>query len=56
MVIRLDSIYHFDVSALNAQELGVFKVALIPGSYPYADYKGHVVAALEKSFGSDVKP
>lgn len=57
VVIRLDSIYHYDVTALNAQELAAFKAALIPGTYPYADYKAHVVAALQESFGAaDVKP
>ena len=52
VVIRLDSIYHYDVSALTAQELAAFNANLIPGSYPYADYKAHVIAALEQSFGS----
>jgi hypothetical protein len=52
VVIRLDSIYHYDVSALTAQELAAFNANSIPGTYPYADYKAHVIAALEKSFGS----
>lgn len=57
VVIRLDSIYHYDVSALTAQELAAFNANSIPGTYPYADYKAHVIAALEKSFGSaDVQP
>jgi len=57
VVIRLDSIYYYDVTALNAQQLAAFNAGLIPGTYPYADYKAHVVAALQKSFGAaDVKP
>ena len=57
VVIRLDSIYHYDVTALNAQDLLAFNAALVPGTCLYADYKAHVVAALQKSFGAaDVKP
>ncbi len=57
VVIRLDSIYHYDVTALNAQQLAAFNAGSIPGTYPYQDYKGHVVEALQKSFGAaDVKP
>jgi len=52
VVIRLDSVYHYDVSALTAQELAAFRADFISGTYPYADYKAHVIAALEKSFGS----
>jgi hypothetical protein len=57
VVIRLDSIYYYDVSALNVQGLAAFNAVFIPATYPYADYKAHVVAALQKSFGAaDVKP
>ncbi len=57
VVIRLDSIYYYDLSALNAQELSVFTAAFTPATYPYADYKDHVVEAFQKSFGTaDVKP
>jgi hypothetical protein len=57
VVIRLDSVYHYDVSTLTAEELATFKANLIPGTYPYDDYKAHVVAALVKSFGvADVQP
>jgi len=28
----------------------------VPGAYPYADYKAHVIEALEESFEDDVKP
>ena len=57
VVIRLDSIYYYDTSALTPQELQTFHAAFVPGTYSYTDYKGHVVAALQKSFGQgDVKP
>jgi hypothetical protein len=56
VVIRLDSAYHYDVSALNAQEIAVFNAAFIPAEYLYTEYKADVVAALQKSFGAaDVK-
>ena len=52
VVIRLDDIYHYDVGTLSASELSIFNTGLVPGTYPYSDYKQHVVAALTKSFGS----
>jgi ribosomal protein L37AE/L43A len=57
VVIRLDAIYYYDVTALTAQELATFNAGFVPGAYPYADYKAGVIAALTKSFGAaDVKP
>src|SRR5271170_7888729 len=56
VVIRLDSTYYYDTASLAPEELAAFKAAFIPTTYPYADYKSHVVAALEESFGSDAKP
>lgn len=52
VVIRLDSIYYYDATALTPQELTTFNAGFIAGTYSYADYKGHVVRALEKSFGA----
>lgn len=55
VVIRLDSIYHYDTSALSPIHLAQFNAALIPGTYPYQDYKSDVRTALVKAFGaSDV--
>jgi hypothetical protein len=51
VVIRLDSIYYFDTMALTAQELAAFNARFSSGAYPYTDYKAHVVAALQSSFG-----
>src|SRR5271170_5938593 len=56
VVIRLDSIYYYDATALTPQELAAFNAGLTAGTYPYDDYKGHVISALQKSFGvADVK-
>lgn len=56
VVIRLDSIYHYDTSKLNPQDLQAFQSTLVPGTYSYSDFKSHVIAALQKSFGqNDVK-
>jgi hypothetical protein len=56
VVIRLDSIYYYDTSALTSEELAVFNSGFTAGTYSYADYKSHVTSALQKSFGAaDVK-
>ena len=52
VVIRLDDIYYYDTSALTAQELAAFNANFVAATYSYAEYKAHVVAALEKSFGA----
>jgi hypothetical protein len=52
VVIRLDSIYYYDTSALTPAELAAFNATFTPGTYPYATYKADVVAALQKSFGA----
>jgi hypothetical protein len=56
VVIRLDSIFYYDTSALTPVELADFNAGFTLGTYPYSEYKGHVIAALEKKFGADVKP
>src|SRR6266446_4203710 len=38
VVIRLDSIYYYDISALTDQERAAFDANSTPGTYPYADY------------------
>jgi Second Messenger Oligonucleotide or Dinucleotide Synthetase domain len=57
IVIRTDSIYYYDTSALNPQELQSFYSSFTAATYTYAEYKSQVVQALQKSFGqNDVKP
>src|SRR6266849_7057164 len=45
VVIRLDSIYHYDIEALTPAEQATFNAVLVPGTYPYSDYKADVIAA-----------
>lgn len=57
VVIRTDSIYYHDTSALDPQELQIFYAGFTPATYTYGEYKSQVVQALQKSFGqNDVKP
>lgn len=57
VVIRLDSIYYYDIENLTPDEQARFNAALIPGTYPYAIYKADVIAALRNGLGaSDVHP
>jgi hypothetical protein len=51
VIIRLDSIFYYDVQSLSSTEVALFNAGLVPGAYPYAEYKAHVVAALRKAFG-----
>ena len=57
IVIRLDSTFYYDVSALTVAEQAMFEAAN-PGTaaYTYSTFKDEVLAALKKSFGSDVLP
>jgi hypothetical protein len=57
IVIRTDSIYYYDTSALNPQELQTFYASFTAATYTYSDFKSQVVEGLQKSFGqNDVKP
>jgi len=51
VVIRTDSIYFYDTSALNLQELQIFHASFTAATYTYRDYKSQVVQGLQKSFG-----
>jgi hypothetical protein len=52
VVIRLDSTYFYDTSALTPEQLAAFNASFNPATYLYPDFKTHVVATLEKSFGA----
>src|ERR1041385_1528239 len=54
VVIRTDSIYYYDTSALNPQELQTFYASFTAASYTYGDYKSQVFQALQKGFGQNV--
>jgi hypothetical protein len=57
VVMRTDSIYYYDTSELNPQELQSFYASFTAATYTYAGYKSQVVQALQKGFGqNDVKP
>ena len=52
VVIRLDSIFYYDITSLSAAELAAFNADLVPGTYAYATYKADVVSALRRAFGA----
>jgi hypothetical protein len=52
-VIRLDSIFYYDTSALSPAEIAAFNASLMPGNYSYDTYKAGVVVALKNAFGAD---
>jgi len=54
VVIRTDSIYYYDTSALNPQELQTFYSSFTAATYTYGDYRNQVVQALQKNFGQNV--
>lgn len=63
VVIRLDSIYYYDISELNAQHQQIFNSSLSKVTYDLPDFKADVIAALRKGFDlgktfdpPDVKP
>ena len=51
VVIRLDSIFYYDITSLSADEQALFHKNLSAGSYSYKTFKDGVVKALEKRFG-----
>jgi hypothetical protein len=57
IVLRLDSMFHFDLDAVSEQEKAAFEAAF-PGtvSYTYSAFKADVIKALTKSFGQAVSP
>jgi hypothetical protein len=54
VVIRLDSTYLYDTSALTPRELAAFNTGLLFATYTYQEFKNDVIAALKNSFGADV--
>jgi hypothetical protein len=56
VVIRLDDVYYYEIGSLTAEEQNRFKANVMPGTYPYINWKSDVIAARDKSFGTDVQP
>jgi hypothetical protein len=55
VLIRLDSMYFYDISRLSADDQVAFNTySGGSATYGYLDFKRDVVAALQKSFGADV--
>lgn len=52
-VIRLDSIYGYDVSALPAEQLTAFQQAFSNATYTFDEFKTGVVTRLSNAFGKD---
>lgn len=52
VVIRQDSAFYYDVSNLSPDQGAIMDRAYSPGTYPYADFKKHVLAALTNAFGA----
>lgn len=55
VVIRLDSTYYYDISALDSGTQEAFHAATSPGTYSYDQFKTDVVATLQDCFGSAVQ-
>jgi len=51
IVMRLDSVFYYDISSLSAEDQARFNKNSSPGSTSYAAFKSQVVAQLEKRFG-----
>lgn len=54
VVIRLDSTYFYDTTALTSQELAAFKSGFAVATYSYDEFKNDVISALRGSFGTDL--
>jgi hypothetical protein len=55
VVIRLDSTFHYDLAALTDADRATFEAAYSgSASYSYGNFKGHVLDALNSSFGASV--
>lgn len=55
VVIRIDSVYHEDTSAISAPELQRYKETWSVAAYQLADFRRDVLAQLTKNFGQSVK-
>ena len=56
IVIRLDSTFFQDVSALPENQLTAYNAAYSTASYPYPQFQADVLAHLRSAFGSSVRP
>jgi hypothetical protein len=56
VVVRMDSVFYYDVSALPEHEQIEFKAAHPPAEYKLEDFKGEVTSWLHDWFENDVRP
>jgi hypothetical protein len=56
VVIRLDSVYYYDISPLPAPQQTAFKATHPPAEYTAKAFRAHVLEVLEKRFGADAVP
>jgi hypothetical protein len=52
IVIRLDSIYHGDVSALPSDQLAAYQRSFSPATYTFEEFKRGVITRLTNAFGA----
>ena len=52
-VMRLDSIYGYDISALPPEQQAAFQQAFSAATYTFAEFKQGVVTRLSNAFGAD---
>src|SRR4051812_13536606 len=53
VVIRLDSIFRYDLDNLSDSEKNAFRAHVSPATYSFEEFKSGVVAQLQRSFGAD---
>ncbi|MCB1449147.1 MAG: nucleotidyltransferase [Nitratireductor sp.] len=56
VVIRMDSVFYYDISSLPDYEQIEFKAAHPPAEYKLEDFKGEVTDWLQDWFGNDAQP
>ncbi|MFT4941588.1 MAG: hypothetical protein ACI88A_004658 [Paraglaciecola sp.] len=55
VVIRLDDVYHSDLSQLSSDDRDTYDRAFVPATYTYEQFKKDVLKVLTDRFGSDVR-
>jgi hypothetical protein len=56
VVIRLDSVFHYDINPLPVDQQAAFKAVHPAAIYTYAMFQDAVLKVLTDKFGDDVKP
>lgn len=56
VIIRLDSVYYYDLSKLSDEEKALYEAARTAGGTSFVTFKGEVVKQLEDQFPGKVEP